>query len=73
MILYSLDNRLTDGGEVVSLKSRPRFTPRKIFWYAFLSEVEKPPRTFVRLEGLGRLKILITSSGLELATFWRVA
>jgi hypothetical protein len=25
-----LDNRLTDGSEVVSLKRRPPFTPRKI-------------------------------------------
>jgi hypothetical protein len=25
-----LDNRLTDGGEVVSLTRRPPFTPRKI-------------------------------------------
>jgi hypothetical protein len=27
---HFLDNRLTDGGEVVSLKRRPPFTPRKI-------------------------------------------
>jgi hypothetical protein len=27
---YFLDNRLTDGGEVVSLTRRPPFTPRKI-------------------------------------------
>jgi hypothetical protein len=27
---YFLDNRLTDGGEVVSPKRRPPFTPRKI-------------------------------------------
>jgi hypothetical protein len=27
---YSLDNRLTDGGEIVSLTSRTLFTPRKI-------------------------------------------
>jgi hypothetical protein len=26
----ALDNRLTDGGEVVSLTSRPSFTPREI-------------------------------------------
>jgi hypothetical protein len=29
-LLHFLDNRLTDGGEVVSLKHRPAFTPRKI-------------------------------------------
>jgi hypothetical protein len=28
--IFSLDNRLTDGGEVVSLKRRPPFNPRKI-------------------------------------------
>jgi hypothetical protein len=27
---HFLDNRLTDGGEVVSLKRRPPFTPGKI-------------------------------------------
>jgi hypothetical protein len=27
---HFLDNRLTDGGEVVSLTRRPPFTPRKI-------------------------------------------
>jgi hypothetical protein len=27
---YFLDNRLTDGGKVVSLTRRPPFTPRKI-------------------------------------------
>jgi hypothetical protein len=27
---HFLDNRLTDGGEVVNLKCRPPFTPRKI-------------------------------------------
>jgi hypothetical protein len=29
-IPHFLDNRLTDGGEVVSLTRRPSFTPRKI-------------------------------------------
>jgi hypothetical protein len=29
-IPHFLDNRLTDGGEVVSLTRRPFFTPRKI-------------------------------------------
>jgi hypothetical protein len=31
-IPHFLDNRPTDGDEVVSLKRRPRFTLRKIFW-----------------------------------------
>jgi hypothetical protein len=29
-LLHLLDNRLTDGGEVVSLTRRPPFTPQKI-------------------------------------------
>jgi hypothetical protein len=29
-LLHFLDNRLTDGGKVVSLTSRPPFTPRNI-------------------------------------------
>jgi hypothetical protein len=48
-----LDNRLTDGCEVVSLTRRPPFTPSAI----------------VRLERLGQLKNPVTSSVIELATF----
>jgi hypothetical protein len=40
-----LDNRLTDGGEVVILKRRPPLTPRKI-----------PDTPIMRLEGLGQSK-----------------
>jgi hypothetical protein len=29
-LLHLLDNRLTDGGETVSLTRRPPFTPRKV-------------------------------------------
>jgi hypothetical protein len=39
---FSLDSRLTDGGEVVSLTRRSLFTP--------------PPRAIVRMEGLDKLK-----------------
>jgi hypothetical protein len=39
-IPHFLDNRVTDDGEVVSLTRRPRFTPRKMFWYSFLLESE---------------------------------
>jgi hypothetical protein len=35
-----LDNRLTDGGKVVSLKRRPPFTPQEDSWYSFLLEAE---------------------------------
>jgi hypothetical protein len=32
---HFLDNRLTDGGKVVSLKRRPPFTPQEDSWYSF--------------------------------------
>jgi hypothetical protein len=35
-----LDNRLTDGGEVVSLTRRPPFTPQEDSWFSFLLEAE---------------------------------
>jgi hypothetical protein len=38
--LHFLDNRLIDGGYIVSLTSRPRFIHRIIFWYTFLLEDE---------------------------------
>jgi hypothetical protein len=40
---HYLDNRLTDGGEVVSLTRRPPFTPQKDSWYSFLLEAESTP------------------------------
>jgi hypothetical protein len=38
--LTVLDNLLTDGGEVVSLTRRPRFTSREYSWYSVLLETE---------------------------------
>jgi hypothetical protein len=38
-----LDNRLTDGGQVVSLTRRPPFTPQEGSWYSFLLEAESTP------------------------------
>jgi hypothetical protein len=35
---HFVDNRLTDGGEVISLTRRPPFTPGWFFWYSFLLE-----------------------------------
>jgi hypothetical protein len=35
---HFLVNRLTDGGEVVSLTRRPPFTPQEDSWYSFLLE-----------------------------------
>jgi hypothetical protein len=39
----SLDNRLTDGGKVVSLTRPPPFAPQEDSWYSFLLEVESTP------------------------------
>jgi hypothetical protein len=39
---YFLDNRLTDGGEVVSLMRRTSFTPQEDSRYSFLLEAEWP-------------------------------
>jgi hypothetical protein len=58
MITYSLQNRLTDGGELLSLTRRQRFNrfnPRKIFWYSFLLGLSKL-QGLMRMEGLGKLK-----------------
>jgi hypothetical protein len=40
---HYLDNRLTDGGEVVSLMRRPPFTPHEDSWYSFMLEAESTP------------------------------
>jgi hypothetical protein len=40
---HSLDNRLRDGGEFVSLTRRPRITPKEDFWYSFLLEAGSNP------------------------------
>jgi hypothetical protein len=45
-IQHSANNRLTDGGKVVSFMYRPSSTPRKMFrcWYLFLLDAEQTPR-----------------------------
>jgi hypothetical protein len=42
-LTHFLDNRLTDGGEVVSLTRRPPFTTREDSWYSFLLRAESTP------------------------------
>jgi hypothetical protein len=42
-IPHFLENRLTDGGEVVSPTNWPSYTPQEDFWYSFLLEGEKTP------------------------------
>jgi hypothetical protein len=43
-LTHFLDNRLTDGGEVVSPTCRPPFTPQVDSWYSFLLEAQSAPR-----------------------------
>jgi hypothetical protein len=40
---HFLDNRLTDGGKVVSHTRRPPFTPQEDSWYSFLLDAESTP------------------------------
>jgi hypothetical protein len=40
---HFLNNRLTDGGEVVNLTRQPPFTPQADFWYSFLLEAGSTP------------------------------
>jgi hypothetical protein len=58
-ITQCLDNRLTDGGKVVSPTHRPSFTPHKHYFSAsgthFRSRLSKP-QGLVRPEGLGKLR-----------------
>jgi hypothetical protein len=75
-IPHCLDNRLTDGGKVVSPTHPPHFTPQK-HHYFYVSGTHfcyrlNEPLGLVRQEGLGKLKN-VTSSGLEPATFRLVA
>lgn len=51
----TLDNRHTDGGEIVSLVLLPRFALQKDFWYSFVL-VRIDPRDIARLERLWKSK-----------------
>jgi hypothetical protein len=72
-----LDSWLTDGGEIVSLKRLPPFTPKnipRIFLVLISLRGCVHPRAIVRLEGLGKLeKKPMTSSGFDPVTFRLVA
>jgi hypothetical protein len=55
--LHCLDNRFTDGGEVVSLKHRQPVNPQEKSWYSFLLEaVRVDSIAIVWLEKLSHLK-----------------
>jgi hypothetical protein len=41
-LIFCLESRLTDGGQVVSPKRLPPFTPQEDSWYSFLLEAESP-------------------------------
>jgi hypothetical protein len=59
-ISHCLDNRLTDGGNVVSLMRRQRSTPEKHYFSAsgtHLCYRPSKPESLVRPEGIGTLKI----------------
>jgi hypothetical protein len=66
---HSLDNRLTDGGDVVSLKRRQHFTPQKDSWYSFLLEAESTPLPYWGWKGYVNWRHSMTSSWIEPATF----
>jgi hypothetical protein len=74
---HYLDNRLKDGGKVVSLTPRLRFAPQENYlinsWYSFLLEAELTPGP----SAAGRIRSIeknpMTSSGLEPTTFQLVA
>jgi hypothetical protein len=75
-ILHCLDNRLTDGGKVVSFTHWSRSTPQKHYFSAsgthFCFRLSKP-QGLVRLEGIGKLKNPMILSRFEPATFRLVA
>jgi hypothetical protein len=57
-IPHFLDNRLTDGREVVSLTRRSHFTAKEDSCYSFLLDDESTPRAILWLRGLGNSKKL---------------
>jgi hypothetical protein len=54
---HFLDNRLTGGGEVVSLTRWPRFTPRKIVQILISVRARVNPRAMVWREGVGKFQV----------------
>jgi hypothetical protein len=78
-IPHCLDNRITDGGKVLSPKHPPHFTPQKHYFYYYYYVYDtyfcyklSKPQGLVRPERLGKFK-KITSSVIEPASFRFVA
>jgi hypothetical protein len=55
---HFLDNRLTDGGEVVSLTRRSPFTPQEDSWYSFLLEAGVSKQNFICMSWLVRARFM---------------
>jgi hypothetical protein len=72
-VAHFLDNRPTDGGNVVSLTRRSHLYPPGIFLVLIYIRGSIDPRAILRREGLGQFKNPITSYGIEPATFRLVA
>jgi hypothetical protein len=71
---HFLDNRLTGGSEVVSLMCPPAsLYPQGRFLVIVSVRDWVDPRAIVQLEGLGKLKNPVTSSGFKPVTFRLVA
>jgi hypothetical protein len=70
---HFLDNRFKDGGEVVKpyVPAAPLHAGRFLVLISIRGRVD--PRAIVRLVGSFQLRNPMTSSGIELATFRRVA
>jgi hypothetical protein len=46
---HFLDNRLTDGGEVINLtRLPPALNPEEVLWYSFVLVAESTPRAIVQ-------------------------
>jgi hypothetical protein len=62
-IPHCLDNRLTDGGKVVSPTHLPKITPQKHYYFSVSGThfcwMFSEPQGLVRPEGLGKLKKFI--------------
>jgi hypothetical protein len=71
-LAHFLDNPHTDGGEVVSIMRRPPFTRRKILVLISVIRLSRP-LDHSTAERIRSVKILMTSSGTEPATFRLVA